>query len=134
MINQFLEGATERSTTTTSVKNAGGRSSTTLRSCYLKIGYQNWPTEDKSEEKIPILCESKLSTINSCTFEQWKDIQEKLLLILALQNNLLIPKGFTEYLCHVGNANELNSIVRNGLIPGGMSLKKEEDKQSSSQQ
>ena len=32
------------------------------------------------------------------------------------------------------NANELNSIIRNGLIPGGMSLKKEEDKQSSSQQ
>ena len=40
----------------------------------------------------------------------------------ALQDNILIPKGFTEYLYHVGNANELNSIIRNGLIPGGTSL------------
>ena len=36
----------------------------------------------------------------------------------------MIPKGFTEYLYHVGNASELNSIVRNGLIPGGKSLKR----------
>ena len=36
----------------------------------------------------------------------------------ALQDIILIPKGFTEYLYHVGNANELNSIMRNGLIPG----------------
>ena len=36
----------------------------------------------------------------------------------ALQDKRLIPKGFTEYLYHVGNANELNSIIRNGLIPG----------------
>ena len=42
----------------------------------------------------------------------------------ALQDKKLIPKGFTEYLHHVGNANELNSIIRNGLIPGGTSLKR----------
>ena len=41
----------------------------------------------------------------------------------ALQDNVLLPKGFTEYIYHVGNANELNSIIRNGLIPGGTSLK-----------
>ena len=41
-----------------------------------------------------------------------------------LQDNVLLPKGFTEYIYHVGNANELNSIIRNGLIPGGKSLKR----------
>ena len=30
----------------------------------------------------------------------------------ALQDNTLIPRGFTQYLCHVWNANELNSIIR----------------------
>ena len=47
MINQFLEEATERSTAMTSLKNAGGRSSTTLRSDYLKIGCQNWQREEE---------------------------------------------------------------------------------------
>ena len=42
----------------------------------------------------------------------------------ALQDNVLLPKGFTEYIYHVGNANELNSIIRNGLVPGGISLKR----------
>ena len=65
--------------------------------------------------------------INSCSFES-KEIQEKLLLYLALQDQYIyiyiqIPKGFTEYFYHVGNANELNSMLRNGLIPGGVSLK-----------
>ena len=47
MINQFLEETTERSTIMTSLKNAGGRNSTTLRSGYLKIRYQNWQREEE---------------------------------------------------------------------------------------
>ena len=43
---------------------------------------------------------------------------------LALQDNVLNPKGCTEYHCHVGNANEMNSMIRKGLIPGGTSLKR----------
>ena len=42
----------------------------------------------------------------------------------ALQDNVLLPKGFTEYIYHVGNANELNSIIRDGLIAGGTSLQR----------
>ena len=42
----------------------------------------------------------------------------------TLQDNVLLPKGFTEYINHVGNANELKSIIRNGLIPGGKSVRK----------
>ena len=41
-----------------------------------------------------------------------------------LQDNVLLPKGFTEYIFHVGNASELNSMIRNGLIPRGKSLKR----------
>ena len=37
----------------------------------------------------------------------------------ALQDNVLLPKSFTEYIYRVGNANELNSIIISGLIPGG---------------
>ena len=42
----------------------------------------------------------------------------------ALQDNILLPKGFTEYLYHVGNASEMNSIIRSVLIPGRRSLKR----------
>ena len=48
----------------------------------------------------------------------------------ALRDNVRLPKGFTEYIYHVGSANELNSIIRNGLIPGGK-VSFEEDKQYS---
>ena len=41
-----------------------------------------------------------------------------------MQETVLLPKRFTEYICHVGNASELNSIIRIGLIPGGKSPKR----------
>ena len=40
----------------------------------------------------------------------------------ALQNNVLLPEVFTECFYHVGNEKELRSIVKHGLIPGGISL------------
>ena len=42
----------------------------------------------------------------------------------TLQNIVLLPKRFTEYIYHVGNASDLNSRIRNGLIPGGKKLKR----------
>ena len=42
---------------------------------------------------------------------------------LALQDNVILPQGFTEFFYHVGNGKELRSIVNHGLIPGGVSLK-----------
>ena len=41
----------------------------------------------------------------------------------ALQDNVLLPEGFTEYIDHVGNEKESRSIVNHGLIPGGVSLR-----------
>ena len=46
----------------------------------------------------------------------------------ALQYNVLLPEGFTEYIYHVGNVSGIGSIIRSGLIPGGRSLKR--DRQS----
>ena len=42
---------------------------------------------------------------------------------LALQDNVLLPEGFTEYIYHVGIGKEMRSMVKHGLIPGGVSLK-----------
>ena len=41
-----------------------------------------------------------------------------------LQDNVLLPKGFTEYIYHVGHVSEVHSIIRRGLIPGAQSLKR----------
>ena len=41
----------------------------------------------------------------------------------ALQDNVLLQEGFTEYIYPVGNGKQLRSIVNHGLIPGGVSLK-----------
>ena len=41
----------------------------------------------------------------------------------ALQYNVLLPEGFTVYICHIGDGKELRSIVNHGSIPGGVSLK-----------
>ena len=41
------------------------------------------------------------------------------------QDNVLLLDDFAEYICHIGNAFEMHSIVKSGLIPGGRSLKKD---------
>ena len=46
----------------------------------------------------------------------------------ALQESVVLPEDFTEYIYHVGNVSEIHSIIRSGLIPGGRSLKR--DRQS----
>ena len=35
----------------------------------------------------------------------------------------VLPINFTKYVYHVGHGNEMRSIVRNGLVPGGFSIK-----------
>ena len=42
---------------------------------------------------------------------------------LALQDTVLLPEGFTEYIHHVGNGKEWRSLVNHGLIPEGVSLR-----------
>ena len=40
-----------------------------------------------------------------------------------LQDNVLLPQGYTEYIYHVGYS-EVHSMITSGLIPGGQSLKR----------
>ena len=42
----------------------------------------------------------------------------------TLQDNVLIPNNFFEYIYHIGCAINLHSIVNSGLIPGGQNLSK----------
>ena len=39
-----------------------------------------------------------------------------------LQDIVLLPQGFTEYIYHVGNVSEVHSRIGSGLTPGGKSL------------
>ena len=43
---------------------------------------------------------------------------------LSLQDNVLIPNNFFEYIHHIGCAINLHSIINSGLIPGGQKLSK----------
>ena len=44
------------------------------------------------------------------------------LIDLSLQDNVVIPDGLFKYICHVGCAVNLHSIINSGLIPGGQNL------------
>ena len=44
------------------------------------------------------------------------------LIVPSLQDNVLIPDDFLEYICHVGCAINLHSNINSGLIPGGHNL------------
>ena len=46
------------------------------------------------------------------------------LIDLPLQDNVLIPNNFFEYIYHIGYAINLHSIVNSGWIPGGQNLSK----------
>ena len=45
----------------------------------------------------------------------------------ALQDNVLIPNNFFEYIYHFGCAINLHSIVNSGLIPGGQHFEQKTD-------
>ena len=47
---------------------------------------------------------------------------ERSLVDPTLQDNVLIPNGFFQYIYHVGCAIDLHSIINSGKIPGGQNL------------
>ena len=120
MINQSHEEATERSTTVTSSKSSGGRSSQVLPNCYLKIGYQLWQKEEEEggggAKKRLQYCVNPNSSNQFFCFRAMQGLSGDNAVDPALQDNVLLLKGFTEYLFHDGNASEVNSIIRNGSI------------------
>ena len=94
-----------------------------LRNGYLKIGYELWQKEVERRKRFQYCT-------NPSSFKQFLHLPAihghsgDNAVDPTLQDNLLLPKGFTEYNNHIGNANELNSKVRNALIPRGTSLKR----------
>ena len=42
----------------------------------------------------------------------------------ALQDNVLFPSDFAEYIYHVGSSHDIHSIIQSELIPGGKEIKK----------
>ena len=46
----------------------------------------------------------------------------------TLQDNVLLPNDFAEYIYHLENAHDMHTLIRCGVIPGGRSLKR--DRQS----
>ena len=88
-----------------------------------------------SQQKIPVLLEPLPHLNFFKTFEQCRDIQEVLSLILHCK---------TTYCCHTAssstsitlgrNAHDLHSIIQSGLIPAGRSLKRGQAVRAFSQQ
>ena len=58
---------------------------------------------------------------------RFKDIQQKISLIRYCKT-MYYYRRTTEYIYHIGNAFEMHSIIKRGLIPGGKSLRR--DRQS----
>ena len=44
-----------------------------------------------------------------------------------LQDNVVIPSNFFQYIYHVGCAFNLHSVINSGLIPGGQKFEQETD-------
>ena len=42
----------------------------------------------------------------------------------ALQDNVLLPSDFAEYIYHVGSSHDMHSIIQSRLIPGGKDIKR----------
>ena len=74
----------------------------------------------RTEEKVSILREPELISEIPVPSSNPRAVRKY---NPALQDNVLLPEGFTEYIYHVGNGKELRSMVNHGLIPGGVSLK-----------
>ena len=94
-----------------------------LRNGYLKIGYQLWQQEKERRKGFSTVW-IRTILIKNLYIRAIQGHSGNNAVDRTLQEYVLLPKGLTEYIYYVGNANELNSIIRNGLIPGGTSIKR----------
>ena len=101
VIQQFPEDLTEQSITMMSLKSAGRRSSMTLRNGPLQIGYQFWHKGGGAKKRFQC-CSNPNSSNQFLYFRAIQGHSGESAIDLALQDNVLLPKGFTEYIYHVG--------------------------------
>ena len=120
MINQSHEEATERSPTVTSSKSAGRRSSTVLGNGFLKTGYQLCKGGGAKKR-----FQSYVNPDSSNQFLYLRAIQrhqQKVSLFLRCKTMYCYRKDLPSTSATSGT--RTISIKRNGLIPGGTSLKR----------
>ena len=97
-----------------------------VRRCFATVSWRvdiNSGKRERSEAKISY-CVNPNSSNQSLHLRAIQGHSGDNAIDLASQDNVLLTKGFTEYIYHVGNASELYSIIRNVLLPGGKSSKR----------
>ena len=82
-------------------------------------GRKAWQEEEETRKDTSIVL---IHQEQSCTSELFKAIQDAVFIDPTLQDNVVIPSGFFQYIYHVGCAINLHSIINSGLIPGGQNL------------
>ena len=84
-----------------------------------KSGRKAWQEEEETRKNTSIVL------IHSGTILYLRALQGhsgRSLIDPTLQDNVIIPDGFFQYIYHVGCAINLHSIINSGLIPGGQNL------------
>ena len=85
------------------------------------VGKFVWQQEEDQKEDISTALIFQEQFFTSALF---KDTQDVISLILLLQDNVVIQRGFFQHIYHIGCAFNLHSIINNGLIPGGQNSSK----------
>ena len=90
----------------------------------------NWSLENfpdkrsrRTEEEVTILLEPNCPNI--LYFRAIQGHSGGPLVDPTLQDNVLLPDDFVEYIYHIGNAHDMHSIIQSGLIPGRKSFKRD---------
>ena len=98
-----------------------------LRNGHLENGYQLWQKGGGAKKRFQY-CVNPNSSNQFLYLRAIQGHSGDNAIDPSLQDNALLPKGFTEYIYHVWNASEVNSIQRNGLIPEKEKASRKEDK------
>ena len=84
---------------------------------------KRWWTEEKVSIQFEPHCPEKLLYLRAIQGHSGTAYSGNARINHALEDNVLLPKYFAQYVYHVGNGKELRSIVHNGLVPRGFSTK-----------
>ena len=96
----------------------------------MKSGRAQWQEEKETRKDfniVPILQEQFFTSEPILYVRALQGRSGRNLIDLPLQDNVLIPHDFFEYIYHVGFAINLHSIINSGLIPGGKKFEQKTD-------
>ena len=87
----------------------------------LKLGSASWQKEEDQRKGFNT-AGTLIHPNVACISEQCRTFRNTLV-DPTLQDNVLLPTDFAEYIYHIGNAHDMHSVIQCGLIPGGRSHK-----------